>query len=85
MLAYFIHSESLMQSLIWLICVGLVFYLLFWLIGYVALPEPFAKIAKVLLALVAVLILIDLIMGFADGYGRPGIHRGSDIDVRIGR
>lgn len=55
-------SESLIQAVIWIVGIGLVFWLLWWLISYVALPEPFAKIARVLLALVAVVILIRFIL-----------------------
>ena len=60
-----ISSEGIVNSLVWLICMGIVFYLLWWLIRYVGLPEPFAKVANVLLAVAAVIILINIVMGFA--------------------
>lgn len=60
-----VSGEGLISMLVWLICVGLVFYLLWWLLGYVALPAPFDKVARVILALVAVIILINVIMSFA--------------------
>jgi uncharacterized membrane protein len=60
-----ISASSLVNMLVWIIVIGLIFGLLWWLIGYAALPEPFAKVAKVILALVAVLILINFLLGFA--------------------
>jgi hypothetical protein len=51
--------------LVSLIVVGLVCYLLWWLIGYMALPEPFDKVARVIIALVAVVYLIGVVTGNA--------------------
>ena len=56
-------ASSLMHILIQIIVIGLVCWLLWWLIGYVGLPEPFNKIARVLIAVVAVLFLINLVLG----------------------
>lgn len=58
-----ISGESVIGLLIWIVCIGIVFWLLHWLISYVALPEPFAKIARVVLALAGVILLINAIMG----------------------
>jgi hypothetical protein len=66
-----ISGQSLVQSLIFLVCVGLCFWLLWWLIAYINLPEPFAKVARVILALAAVVFLINLIMGIG---GHPLIR-----------
>lgn len=60
-----VSTSSLLSALVWFIVVALIFWLLFWLISYVGLPEPFAKVAKVILAVVAVLILINFLLGFA--------------------
>ena len=56
-------ASSLMHILIQVIVIGLVCWLLWWLIGYVGLPEPFNKIARVLIAVVAVLFLVNLVLG----------------------
>ena len=48
--------------MIWLIGLGLIFWLLWWLIDYVKIPEPFSKVARVILAVIAVILLIRLIM-----------------------
>ena len=57
--------EGLVQVIIYLAIVGGVCWLLLWLIGYVGLPEPFAKVAKIIIMVVAVLILINVLLSFA--------------------
>ncbi len=56
-----IDLSSLLHVLILILVVGGVCYLLWWFIG---LPEPFSKIARVIVAVVAVLFLINLLLGF---------------------
>jgi len=60
-----ISGESVVQTLIYLICIGVVFWLIWWLISYVALPEPFNKVARVIVAVAAVVFLISILMGLA--------------------
>ncbi len=49
----------LVSVVIW----GLVFWLLWWLLGQIGLPEPFNKVAIVILAIAAVVIILGLFMG----------------------
>ena len=56
---------GLVPLLIELVVVGLVVYLLWWLIGYIGLPAPFDKVARVIVALVAVIWLINLLLGLS--------------------
>ena len=60
-------ASSLMHILIQLIVIGLVCWLLWWLIGYIGLPEPFNKVARVLIAVVAVFFLINVVLGLGGG------------------
>jgi len=60
-----ISANSLVNVVVWIIAAGLIFWLLTWLIDYVGLPEPFSKIAKVIVAVIAVLMLINAIMSLA--------------------
>lgn len=64
-----VSGSSLVSTLITLVVVGLIIWLLHWFITYVGLPEPFAKIARVILALVAVIFLINLLLSFTDHGG----------------
>lgn len=56
---------NLIGILIYLVVWGLVLYVLWWAIGKVGLPEPFGKIATVVLVLLTVLVLLNLVFGMA--------------------
>jgi len=56
-------ASSLVHVFIELLIIGCVFWLLWWLVAYIAPPEPFAKILRVVLAIVAVLLLINWLLG----------------------
>lgn len=55
--------ETLIGFVITLVIAGLIFWLLWWFVGYVGLPEPFNKVARVVIALVAVLFLLNILLG----------------------
>ena len=59
-----IGIDAMVNLIVWLIFVGAVFGLLWWLIGFVGIPEPFNKAARVVLAVFAVLLLISLLLSF---------------------
>ena len=65
-----ISGQSLIMLVVWIIVVGLIFGLLWWLIDYVKLAEPFAKVARVVLAVAAVVFLINALLGLV---GKPFI------------
>ena len=58
-------TGGLLSLLVTVVIAGIIFYLLFWLLGKVALPEPFGKVATVILCLAAVIYLIALLTGQA--------------------
>jgi len=60
-----ISGHSLISALLYIIVAGLIFWLLWWLISYIALPDPFGKVLRVVLAVVAVLFLINWLLGLA--------------------
>lgn len=55
--------SGLLSLLVTLVIVGLIFYCLYWLLGQIGLPEPFGKVAIVILGLAAVIFLIGLLTG----------------------
>ena len=59
--------SSLLHFVIVLVILGLIFWLVWWFIGYVGLPEPFNKVARVIVALVALVVVIDLLLGMIGG------------------
>lgn len=60
-----ISIQGLVWTVVWIIVAGLIFYLLHWAINYVGLPEPFNKVARVVLVVLAVLVLISILLNLA--------------------
>lgn len=60
-----ISGSQVVDVVIWLIVAGVIFWLLNWLIDYVGVPEPFRKVAKVIIAIVAVLLVINALLALA--------------------
>ncbi len=58
-----ISGAALLSALVYLVICGLILYVLWWALGKIGLPEPFNKIATVLLVLVTVVILINFLLG----------------------
>jgi hypothetical protein len=54
--------SALVTVLVYLVVAGLIFWLLWWLISYVGLPQPFDKVARVVLAVAAVLVVIGVLL-----------------------
>lgn len=54
--------EGLLTLIIYLVVIGLIFWCIWWFLSYVGLPEPFNKIAHVLVALVAFIIVIYILL-----------------------
>ena len=65
--------SSLLHFVIVIVILGLIFWLVWWFIGKVGLPEPFNKVATVIVALVALVVLIDILLNVMGG---PGIGSG---------
>jgi hypothetical protein len=57
-----IEVGSLVTVIIYLFVIGGICGLLWWLIGFIPLPEPFAKVARVVIAVFAVLACINLLL-----------------------
>jgi len=60
-----ITGSGLMSLLVTLVIAGLIFWLIWWFIGYVGLPEPFNKVARVIIGLVVLIFLINILLGFS--------------------
>ena len=61
---------DLVSLLVTVIIWGLIFYVLWWGLGKIGLPEPFNKIAVVVLVLLCVIVLLNL-LGVV---GTPVVH-----------
>ena len=58
-----ISGGGLLSFLISLVIAGLIFWVIWWFINYVGIPEPFNKVVRVLLALIAVIFLVNILLG----------------------
>jgi len=57
-----ISGQAVINAVIWLIIAAVVFWLISWLISYIGVPEPFNKVIRVILAILAVVICINAIL-----------------------
>ena len=57
-----ITLTALVMAVVYLIVAGLIFYLTWWLIGYIGLPAPFDKVARAIIAIFAVLVIIGVLL-----------------------
>ncbi len=62
-----VSISAAVTLVLYLIIAGLIFGLLWWLIGYCAIPEPFNKLARVILAVLAVFVCIGLLLSLVGG------------------
>jgi hypothetical protein len=62
-----ISISAAVTIIIYLIICGAIFFLLNWLIDYCGTPEPFRKIARVILAIFAVLAVIGILLSLLGG------------------
>lgn len=62
-----ISISAAVYVILYLVIGGLIFWLLWWLVNYVAPPEPFRKVANVILAILAVLVVIGILLSLING------------------
>ena len=60
-----ISVEGLLSVIVYLIIIGLIFWCIWWFLGYVGVPEPFNKVIRVILGLIALVLIINLLLGLA--------------------
>jgi NADH:ubiquinone oxidoreductase subunit 6 (subunit J) len=65
-----ISGSGLVNSLIYLLIAGIILGLVLWLVGKSPVPEPFKSVITWIVYVVAVLILINFLLGLI---GRPFI------------
>ena len=56
--------DSLLHALIYIVIVGVIFWLIWWFIGYIGVPEPFNKVLRVVVGLVALVVLIQFLLRY---------------------
>lgn len=66
-----ITIASLVSVFVYVVLIGLIFWLLWWGLERINPPQPFLKIGEVILAVLAVLAALNILLSFA---GHPLIH-----------
>lgn len=64
---------TLIQLVVYLVVLGLIFWLVQYVLGIIPMPEPFHTAARVILAIVAVLIVCALLLQIVGGVPRLGL------------
>ena len=62
-----ISISAVIMVVLYLVVVGVIFWLLNWLIDYCGVPDPFNKVARIILAVLAVFICIALLLSLVGG------------------
>lgn len=62
MAATTVSVDSLMSTLIYLVVIALIFWLIWWFIGYVGVPEPFNKVIRVIVGILALIVLMSFLL-----------------------
>ena len=62
----------LIQLVIYIVVLGLLFWLVHWMLAQLPIPEPFATAARVILAIVAFIIIAYLLLGLLPYQPRLG-------------
>lgn len=62
--------SALLVLLFYLVIVGLIFYVIWWGLGQITLPEPIGKVIRVVVIVVFVLILVYFLLGIL-----PPVHQ----------
>ncbi len=70
-----ISLSGAVQIIVYLVVCGLIYWLLAYLIDAVGLPDPFAKVAKVVLIVLAVLVAISILLSLVGGVGMGPVFR----------
>ena len=65
------NSQSLIYLLIWLLVLGLIYWLGGMLINAIPGAEPFKAVARIILLVIIILVVIYLLIGFL-----PPVHGG---------
>jgi len=64
-----ISLSEAVRVILYLVIGGVIFWLLYWLVNSekTAPPEPFKKVANVILAVLAVMVIIGVLLSFIGG------------------
>lgn len=62
-----ISISAAVHVVVYLVVAGLIFWLCWWALDRIAPPQPFRKVAEVVLILLAVLVVIGVLLSLVSG------------------
>lgn len=62
-----ISISAAVTVIIYLVVAGLIWWLLYWALAKIDPPQPFRKVAEVVLILLAVLVVIGILLSLVNG------------------
>lgn len=63
--AVVLSGGGILQAIIWFVVAALIYFLVKWALSEIGLPEPFAKIAHVLLILIVLVLCVNALLMIA--------------------
>jgi hypothetical protein len=70
---------DLISLIVYIVVLGLIFWLVWWFIGYVGIPEPFNKVLRVIVGLIAFLIILSFLLSLI---GHPMLFNVAPLRLR---
>lgn len=58
-----VSIDGMISLVVYLVIIALIFWVVWWFIGYVGVPEPFNKVIRVVMGLIALLVVISILLG----------------------
>lgn len=62
---------DILSFIVTLVVYGLIFWLIWWFVTWVGLPQPFLKVAQVIIGLFALIVLVTLLLSIGKGGSGP--------------
>jgi hypothetical protein len=60
-----IGGQMFLHLLVQIVIAGLIFWLIWWFLSYVGIPEPFNKVIRVILGLIVLIYLINVLLSLS--------------------
>lgn len=60
-----IATAGLLSLLVNIVIIGLIFWVVWWALGKIALPEPFNKVIQVIIVLIVLVLVVNLLLGLS--------------------
>lgn len=57
-----ITGQTLLYFFLWIVIAAVIWWVIQWAINYIGVPEPFNKVLRVILAIVAVIFIINALL-----------------------